>query len=120
MCLHRSESIGIADGLDYLHSRGVVHGDLGGVRNLSKANSIVMLTLRQPNIIVDDSGRPRITGFGSIYVLPLGSPENVRRCGRWAEPNRRNIRYGLVERADSTDLFSFAMVMVEVTLRHWT
>ena len=29
--------VGIASGLDYLHSRNVAHGDLGGVRNWTKA-----------------------------------------------------------------------------------
>ena len=38
--------IGIANGLDYLHSRDVIHGDLGGVRNHSKAHTTAMLTPR--------------------------------------------------------------------------
>lgn len=33
--------IGIADGLSYLHSCDVVHGDLGGVRNRSKSHGAV-------------------------------------------------------------------------------
>ena len=41
-------------------------------------------------------------------------------CVRWAEPAEPGTGYHPVGQTDKIDLFSFAMVMVEVTLRHWT
>jgi len=38
-CSRPFQLTGIADGLNYLHSRNVVHGDLKGVRNCSKSTS---------------------------------------------------------------------------------
>lgn len=122
LCLHRSKLIGIADGLDYLHSRDVTHGDLGGVRNCLRAHIGAVLTSKQPNIIVSDSGRPIITGYGSTSAPPPHpQTTEVGCCDRWAEP-KRIWCYLLAtdERDKKSDIFSFAMVTVEVTLRHWT
>ena len=131
-CSYCSKLIGIADGLDYLHSSDVIHEDLGGVRNFSKSHIAVGLTFKQANIIVDDSGRPCIMGFSLHNVLPplhdefspphnaLPSPHNpVGCCVRWAEPGW-DTRDDLFEARDKIDIFSFAMVIVEVTLRCWT
>ncbi|KAG1724256.1 kinase-like domain-containing protein [Suillus lakei] len=49
--------MGVADGLEYLHSENVVHGDL-----------------HPANVLVDDSGRPRLTDFGLATVA--GDPES--------------------------------------------
>ncbi|KAF9792029.1 kinase-like domain-containing protein [Thelephora terrestris] len=82
--------IGIADGLNYLHSHNVIHQDLGG-----------------PNIIVNDSGRPCIAEYGLGEVFGRESRARFRRCMQWADPylNWQTWRKG--------DVFSFAMVMVE-------
>ncbi|KAF9792019.1 kinase-like domain-containing protein [Thelephora terrestris] len=82
--------IGIADGLNYLHSHDVAHGDLGG-----------------PNIIVNDSGRPCITEYGLAQAFKPLSPTMLRCCMRWADPylNWQYWREG--------DIFSFAMVTIE-------
>ncbi|KAF9042542.1 kinase-like protein [Hymenopellis radicata] len=42
---------GVADGLDFMHSNTIVHGDLKG-----------------PNVLVDADGRPRIADFGLSFV----------------------------------------------------
>ncbi|KAF9791269.1 kinase-like domain-containing protein [Thelephora terrestris] len=81
--------IGIADGLNHLHSRDMIHGDLGG-----------------PNIIVDDSGRPCIMEYGLADLFLWPSRANVCCCMRWADPQMPCHENG--------DVFSFAMVMVEV------
>ncbi|KAF9650992.1 kinase-like protein [Thelephora ganbajun] len=89
---------GIADGLNYLHSRNIVHGDLKG-----------------PNILVDDSGCPRITDFGLAMVAQ--NQDSIRSAegehghtARWTAPEILNEQGTYSKEAD---VFSFAMVMVE-------
>ncbi|KAF9791988.1 kinase-like domain-containing protein, partial [Thelephora terrestris] len=79
----------IADGLNYIHSHDVIHGDLGG-----------------PNIIVDESGRPCITEYGLDTLFSWPSRTSVPRCLRWADPRWSHQKEG--------DIFSFAMVLIEV------
>ena len=104
----------VAEGLCYLHSRNMVHGDLKGVRGCSKSRFTTILTTGQSNILVDDSGRARITDFGQAKVAQsLDTIQSASRHGntpRWAAPEV------LEEQPPSkeADIFSFAMVMIEV------
>lgn len=114
LCL--SKLSGIADGLNYLHSRNMVHGDLKGVRNCSKPRLTVALTHGQPNILVDDSGCPRIIDFGLAMVTQ--NQDSVRSAqgehahtARWTAPEILSEQGSYSKEAD---VFSFAMVMVEV------
>ncbi|KAF9646470.1 kinase-like protein [Thelephora ganbajun] len=88
----------VAEGLCYLHSCNVIHGDLKGL-----------------NILVDDSGHTRIADFGLAMVTqnPDSMPSAPPHRGytpRWAAPEV------MTEEAYSkeADIFSFAMVMIEV------
>ena len=73
------------------------------------------LTLDQPNILVEDSGCARIADFGLAKITrDQDSILNASQhhCGtlRWAAPE-------VLSRGRSTekaDIFSFAMVMIEV------
>jgi len=105
---------GIATGLKYLHSNDVVHGNLGPVRGGSSVCITIGLTYVQPNILVDDSGRVRITDFG-LATMPRG-PNSQRafvddQSVPWTAPEILNDRGTYSKEAD---VFSFAMVMVEV------
>ena len=87
----------IASGLEYLHSNDVVHGSIKG-----------------PNILVDDSGRARITDFGLATILP--NPVFKRaflddQSMRWAAPETLCTPGTYSKEAD---VFSFAMVATEV------
>ena len=113
LCLHLPKSIGIANGLDYLHSHDVVHGDLGGVRNCPRAHFAAMLIPRQPNILVNNSGCPHITEFGLTTMFPVSESSRICHCMRWAEPG------DWIPSKKSSDVFSFVMVMVEVRHRCW-
>ncbi|KAF9644747.1 kinase-like protein, partial [Thelephora ganbajun] len=88
----------VAEGLSYLHSRNVIHGDLKG-----------------PNILVDGSGRMRIADFGFTAVTKnqnsIVSALPHRGCtAGWAAPEVFNEEIYNKE----ADIFSFAMVMIEV------
>lgn len=75
-----------------------------------------LLTSRQPNILVDDAGCPRITDFGLAMVAQ--NQDSIRSAqgdhghtARWTSPE---ILIGEGTYSKEADLFSFAMVMVEV------
>ncbi|KAF9644874.1 kinase-like protein [Thelephora ganbajun] len=91
--------IGIAEGLAYLHSCEVIHGDLKG-----------------PNVVVDTSGNARITDFGLSSVVR--DPSSVASASdgsgytpRWTAPEI--LREG-TPASKKSDVFSFAMVIFEV------
>ena len=101
-----------ADGLHYLHSCNVVHGDLKGVRGSSESR-FTILTPGQPNVLVDAAGRARITDFGLAQDLDAiqSALNDQGRTVRWTAPEILNEEGTFSKEAD---VFSFAMVMIEV------
>ena len=97
----------------------MVHGDLRGVRKRSNAYLSILLMSVQPNILVDDSGCPRIADFGVVivahtrYSTVIPSSEMDRNI-RWTAPELFDGQEAYTKEAD---VFSFAMVMVEVRCR---
>jgi len=87
----------VAEGLRYLHSRNMIHGDLKG-----------------PNILVDDSGCARITDFGLARVTQspdtMWSASRRGNTPRWAAPEVLDEK----PHSKEADVYSFAMVMIEV------
>jgi len=74
-----------------------------------------MLTPTQPNIVVDDSGHARIIDFGLTVVAQ--APDSVQstmfqhgHTVRWTAPEV--LKGGRISK--ESDIFSFAMVMIEV------
>ena len=105
----------IAKGLCYLHSCNVIHGDLKGVRRCFKFRFTTLLTFSQPNILVDNSGNARIADFGLATVTQsLESVHSTSRqqghTPRWTAPE---VLSGGAHSKEA-DIFSFAMVMIEV------
>ena len=107
----------VAKGLHYLHSCNVIHGDLKGVCSRSNFSLTTTLTHVQPNILMDDSGNARIVDFGFTTVtLNLDSVRSVQ-CQRgftprWTAPEV--LEEGPLSK--EADIFSFAMVMIEVVI----
>ena len=94
----------------------MVHGDLKGVRDRSESGFTTILIPGQPNVLVDAAGRARITDFGLAMVTQnLDSLRSALgdqgHSVRWTAPEILNEQgtYG-----KEADVFSFAMVMVEV------
>ena len=101
---------GVAGGLCYLHSCNVAHGDLRGVRPRYKSWScFVLLTHGQSNILVDRSCNTRITDSGLTVVTQSASRQRVHTV-RWTAPEV--LKGGAYSK--EADVFSFAMVMIEV------
>lgn len=105
----------VAQGLEYLHSCNVIHGDLKGVRGCCKLRFTAGLTSGQLDILVDDSGRARIADPGlAMIAKDLSSfPSASHHHGpipQWPAPEvLEEGNYG-----KEADIFSFAMVAVEV------
>jgi serine/threonine protein kinase len=105
----------VAKGLCYLHSCNVIHGDLKGVRGRSESLIATALTPHQPNVLVDGSGHAQITDFGLATVTQnLDSTRTAvpqrGHTARWAAPEILNEG----PHSKETDIFAFAMVMIEV------
>ena len=71
---------------------------------------------QQPNILVDTTGRARITDFGLYSVTQnlgsiSGTPAEVRNTARWIAPEILDYRGTYSKEGD---VFSFAMVTIEV------
>ena len=56
----------VAEGFEYIHSEGIVHGDLHGVR-ISGNHSfpVSLLSVYQGNVLLNSENRCQITDFGS-------------------------------------------------------
>ena len=109
----------VAEGLNYLHSCNVVHGDLKGVRGYMLFSFTAILTPHQSNILVDPTGCARITNFGLVMVTQsLDSIRNASgergHSAQWIAPE---ILDGQGTHSREGDVFSFAMVMIEVRCR---
>jgi serine/threonine protein kinase len=111
----------VADGLHYLHSCNVIHGDLKGVSHLIfhfsfSWSQILIPTNSKANILIDRDGHARLTDFGLTSIIrgenSVVSPQdsNIANTTTWAAPEI--LEGGPVSKEG--DVFTFAMVAVEV------
>ena len=106
----------IAEGLNYLHSCNVIHRGLKGVSDHSNPHRATVLMPGQSNILVDNSDRARIADFGVATIIhDRDSVQDIldeyEHTARWTAPEILNERG---THSKESDIFSFAMVMIEV------
>jgi len=94
----------------------MVHGDLRGVRVHFESHFNAVLTPCQSNVIVDVTGRAKVTDFGlAVVTQSLDSTrstlDELGHNARWVAPEILDGR-GLYSKEG--DIFSFAMVTIEV------
>jgi serine/threonine protein kinase len=99
----------IAQGLSYLHSQDVVHGDLRGA-----------------NILVDRQGRAQLADFGLSIVFSTSASLRTLNTnggnGRWMAPELLDpdiIESIGFNRTPQSDVYSFACVCLEVRPRNF-
>ncbi|KAJ7202051.1 kinase-like domain-containing protein [Mycena pura] len=86
----------ISQGLHYLHSRGVVHGDLRG-----------------DNILIDDDGHARLADFGLASYANSTAHSSMRSgCFRWMAPEL--LSPGSHEFRRTSDVYAFGCVAHEL------
>ncbi|EMD41329.1 hypothetical protein CERSUDRAFT_42259 [Gelatoporia subvermispora B] len=95
--------LNIAEGLEYLHVEGFVHGDVKGA-----------------NILVDEEHVARLADFGLAdlyYTSRIGSKSVPVGSTRWAAPevlDPEHFERESVETSPQADIYAFAMVIWEV------
>ncbi|KAJ8090807.1 hypothetical protein PM082_024988 [Marasmius tenuissimus] len=85
----------IIQGVDYLHSQGVVHGDLKG-----------------KNVLIDENYNPRLADFG-LTIFTEATMQTTSGFGgtlRWMAPELLSGQ----RRSPSSDIYAFACVCIEV------
>ena len=109
----------VAKGLEYLHACNVIHGGLKGVRYRAIPHSVTVLTHKQSNVLVDTTGHARIADFGLAMLTQ--NLDSMRRAPaehghgmRWIAPE---ILVDGGTYSKEGDVFSFAMVVIEVRCR---
>jgi len=105
--------IGVAHGLQYLHSQNVIHGDLKG-----------------HNVLIDDDGIPRLSDFGrSKFIDHRGFTTTLAGSARYMAPelitsesdvdneqeaDENTVHDSTPALTKETDVFSFSMVALEI------
>ena len=95
----------------------MIHGDLKGVCECPKHPPNLLIHVSQPSVLVDDTGRARLTDFGlAAVVLDFGSVGSIKdgHAVRWAAPEILDKEQPVSKKSD---VYSFAMVTIEVCLK---
>ncbi|KAJ8079869.1 hypothetical protein PM082_016694 [Marasmius tenuissimus] len=89
----------IIQGVDYLHSKGVVHGDLKG-----------------GNILIDENCDPRLADFGLTIFAEATMQSTTDHGGtlRWMAPELLYAHGEPQRRSFASDIYAYACVCVEV------
>ena len=112
-----TQLIDVVRGLDYLHSSGVVHGNLkqvSGPPNCAPLSVFFMKRVKQ-NILVDTRGHARLSDIGFAKLAPTGASKfdwtqsGADGC-RWAAPEI--FQNGKLSK--QSDVFTYGFLAVEV------
>lgn len=143
-CFISFKAYQVASGLQHLHDRLVVHGDLRAVWSYHKKGMSNEAEPSKAHVLIDDEGNARLTGFHLSSILPpLGAASRDLQHGsnfdcsllcyigdanpvttaewRWRAPE---ILTGFPDQSDlndhappftrQTDVYSFGMTVYEV------
>lgn len=118
---------GVTRGLSYIHSRGMIHGDLKGVRLRWSDYTAVLLTHIKANILIDKTGQARLADFGLLTIVSdptnLFSSSSYTQGGtaRWMSPELIDPqRFGFEDNrpTKNSDCYALGMVVYETISGH--
>lgn len=107
----------MARGLEYLHSLGIVHGDVRCVSYLAQSANTKLTRSKQSNILISDDNEALISDFGlSTYLPKMSVSNNLHGSFRWRAPEMHSPeKFNLtVQQANSlpADVWSFGMTIL--------
>ncbi|KLO17904.1 kinase-like protein [Schizopora paradoxa] len=93
--------LGVAEGVQFLHSNGIVHGDIKG-----------------PNILMSDNFEPLLCDFGMAKFCETYDYQNVSTTLRYAGSTRymaiELLWEGATKTSNGSDMWAFGMTCVEI------
>jgi len=92
--------VGVARGLEYLHSEGVIHGDIKG-----------------RNVLVGDDGSPQLCDFGQSKLVDIGGFTATKLAGsaRYQAPELLPSDGSFTPKLTlKTDIYGFSMTSLEI------
>lgn len=120
-----TQSLDIAQGLEYLHNKNIIHGDLKGVSPLMQMLPTKNIILPfQVNILVSPSRRALLADFGLATTMESKpGPTSMNRTAgtpRWQAPELFPDMDSEVESAEghntfATDIYAYGLVCYEAS-----
>lgn len=127
----------IANALTYVHSKGLVHGELKGVSERILSLRVIRSGLKysfsifQSSIVIDNDQNARLTDFGQLSLFEELQFAGERGCGTYRLDVRDNFLYVAPELLKTflfvgsrktigrytpeSDIYAFAMTMYQVS-----
>ena len=119
--------MGAATGLEYLHSHGIVHGDLKGVSGHTRSHLRSNPDYIKANILIDSRCSARLADFGLTMIIDEATGGSTtgnhgpRGTTRWMAPEMLlPEEYGFTDDclrrlpSTGTDIYALGMTVLEV------
>jgi serine/threonine protein kinase len=104
----------VVAGIEHMHDKGVVHGDLKGVSPGYGGANHALTESTQANVMIDDSGHAKLIDFGLSRLIDSedGLAASTVSSIRWCAPEllRSDTRT-----TKSSDVYAFASTALEVS-----
>lgn len=109
---------GIALGVEYLHKKGIIHGDIKGVRLSPQAQTSrrEFHLLEQTNIMMGDDNQPRLIDFGISRIVGVRGYTTTGNgtSWAWAAPELLQDDGTSAPKTQKSDIYALASTFVEV------
>ena len=121
----------VAEAIQYLHSEGIVHGDLHGVRINPTLYYSVHLNMYQGNVLLDSEFHCQITDFGltrhldatvvqstKTFVSNFAAPELFGMCSECCQQKCKGCFDAHRRKTMETDVYAFGCLYYAMRLNY--